>query len=130
MRRRLELRAAAAGEDTGIVRERILSLLDTRPFARYDYVEYADAHAHDRQAAEAVTALRALTVNGRSADAVELAREALQALGRTYGEIDDSNSLIGDVATGWPKPIWRPAGLPGPTRWRPPSGWCGTCRAR
>ncbi|MCJ1676115.1 hypothetical protein MTF65_01790 [Streptomyces sp. APSN-46.1] len=99
LRRRLELRAAAAGEDTGIVRERVLSLLDTRPFARYGYVEYADAHAYGRQAAEAVTALRALTADGRSADAVEVAREALRALGRTYGEIDDSDGLIGDVAT-------------------------------
>ncbi|MGW5781935.1 SWIM zinc finger family protein [Streptomyces sp. NPDC003863] len=100
LRRRLELRAAAAGEDTGMVRERILSLLDTRPFARYGYVEYADAHAYGRQAAEAVTALRALTASGRSADAMEVAREALQALGRAYGEVDDSDGLLGDVATG------------------------------
>ncbi|WP_442480710.1 SWIM zinc finger family protein [Streptomyces kutzneri] len=100
LRRRLELRAAIAGEDTGIAQERILSLLDTRPFARYGYVEYADAHAYAQQAAEAVTALRALTSSGRSAYAVEVAREALQALGRAYGEIDDSDGLIGDVATG------------------------------
>ncbi|MFD8147188.1 SWIM zinc finger domain-containing protein [Streptomyces sp. NPDC059708] len=100
LRRRLELRAAAAGEDTGIVRERILSLLDTRAFARHGYVEYADAHAYGRQAAEAVTALRALTASGRSTDAVDVAREALQTLGRTYGEIDDSDGLVGEVATG------------------------------
>ncbi|MFD7256199.1 SWIM zinc finger domain-containing protein [Streptomyces sp. NPDC059874] len=100
LRRRLELRAATAGEDTGIVRERILSLLDTRPFARYGYVEYADARAYGRQAAEAVTALRALTASGRASDAVEVAREALRALGRTYGEIDDSDGLIGAVAAG------------------------------
>lgn len=100
LRRRLELRAAAAGEDAGIVRERVLTLLDTRPFARYGYVEYADARAYGRQAAEAVTALRALTVSGHAADAVEVAREALRALGRTYGEIDDSDGLIGEVATG------------------------------
>ncbi|MFF3859436.1 SWIM zinc finger domain-containing protein [Streptomyces sp. NPDC002209] len=100
LRRRLELRAATAGEDTAVVRERILSLLDTRSFARYGYVEYADAHAYAQQAAEAVTALRALTAGGRAADAVEAAREALRALGRTYGEIDDSDGLIGDVATG------------------------------
>ncbi|MFE3581201.1 SWIM zinc finger family protein [Streptomyces vinaceus] len=97
LRRRLELRAAAAGEDTGIARERILSLLDTRPFARYGHVEYADAQAYGRQAAEAVAALRALTADGRAADAVEVAREALRALGRTYGEVDDSDGLIGEV---------------------------------
>ncbi|MEU3776091.1 SWIM zinc finger family protein [Streptomyces sp. NPDC032472] len=99
LRRRLELRAAIAGEDTGIVRERVLSLLDSRSFARYGYVEYADARAYGQQAAEAVTALRALTASGRAADAVEVAREALRALGRAYGEIDDSDGLIGDVAT-------------------------------
>ncbi|MET9608063.1 SWIM zinc finger family protein [Streptomyces sp. NPDC006512] len=100
LRHRLELRAATAGEDIGVVRERILSLLDTRPFARYGYVEYADAGAYGLQAAEAVTALRALTARGRAADAVEVAREALRALGRTYGEIDDSDGLVGEVATG------------------------------
>ncbi|WP_051833210.1 SWIM zinc finger family protein [Streptomyces katrae] len=100
LRRRLELRAATAGEDTSIVRERILALLDTRSFARYGYVEYADAHAYGQQAAEAVTALRALTAGGRAGDAVEVAREALRALGRAYGEIDDSDGLIGDVAAG------------------------------
>ncbi|WP_374105412.1 SWIM zinc finger domain-containing protein [Streptomyces sp. ISL-36] len=100
LRRRLELRAATAGEDTGIVRERVLNLLDTSPFARYGYVEYADAHAYGQQAAEAVTALRALAASGRAAVAVEVAREALAALGRTYGEIDDSDGLLGEVATG------------------------------
>ncbi|MFD0265438.1 SWIM zinc finger domain-containing protein [Streptomyces sp. NPDC127106] len=100
LRRRLELRAAAASTDSGIVRERVLSLLDTRPFARYGYVEYADARAYGRQAAEAVTALRALTASGRSAVAVEVAREALQVLGRAYEEIDDSDGLIGGVASG------------------------------
>ncbi|WP_327360132.1 SWIM zinc finger family protein [Streptomyces sp. NBC_01296] len=99
LRRRLELRAAAAGEDTAFVRERILGLLDTRSFARYGYVEYADARAYGQQAAEAVTALRALTAGGRAADAVEVAREALRALGRIYGEIDDSDGLVGNVAT-------------------------------
>ncbi|MCJ0875150.1 SWIM zinc finger family protein [Streptomyces sp. AP-93] len=100
LRHRLELRAATAGEDSGIVRERILSLLDTRPFARYGYVEYADAHAYGQQASEAATALRALTTSGRAADAVEVAREALATLGRTYGEIDDSDGLVGEVAAG------------------------------
>ncbi|MBT2457595.1 hypothetical protein J7E98_23295 [Streptomyces sp. ISL-86] len=100
LRRRLELRAATAGADTGIVRERVLNLLDTSPFAQYGYVEYADAHAYGQQAAEAVTALRALAASGRAAVAVEVAREALAALGRTYGEIDDSDGLLGEVATG------------------------------
>ncbi|MGW8359155.1 SWIM zinc finger family protein [Streptomyces wedmorensis] len=110
LRRHLELRAAPAGEDTGIARERILSLLGTRPFARYGYVEYADARAYGQQAAEAVTTRRALTASGRAADAVEVAREALWALERTYREIDDSDGLIGDVANGLAEA--HPEGLP------------------
>ncbi|MET9882730.1 SWIM zinc finger family protein [Streptomyces sp. NPDC006430] len=100
LRRRLELRAATSGDDLDSVRERIRGLLDTRPFARYGYVEYADTRAYGLQAAEAVSALRTLTETGRAADAVEVAREAIVALGRTYGEIDDSDGVLGDVASG------------------------------
>ncbi|MFJ1866250.1 SWIM zinc finger domain-containing protein [Streptomyces sp. NPDC088097] len=99
LRHRLELRAATARDDLGAVRERILGLLDTRPFARYGYVEYADAHAYGLQAAEAVSALRTLTETGRATEAVEVARDAIEALARTYGEIDDSDGVIGSVAT-------------------------------
>lgn len=98
LRHRLELRAAAAGDDLGAVREHILGLLDTRPFARYGYVEYADTHAYGLQAAEAVSALRTLTETGRATEAVEVARDAIEALTRTYEEIDDSDGVIGNVA--------------------------------
>ncbi|MFI6146562.1 SWIM zinc finger domain-containing protein [Streptomyces sp. NPDC051109] len=100
LRRRLELRASAAGDDPSAVRERILALLDTRPFAQYGYVEYADARSYGLQAAEAVSALRTLTETGRATDVVGLARSAIEALARTYGEIDDSDGVIGDVADG------------------------------
>ncbi|MFD7626956.1 SWIM zinc finger domain-containing protein [Streptomyces sp. NPDC059851] len=100
LRRRLKLRAAAAGEDTGLIRKRVLSLLDVRPFARYGFVERADACAYGRQAEEAVSALRALTASGRPTVAVEVAREALLVLGHAYGEIDDSDGLIGEAAAG------------------------------
>lgn len=98
LRHRLELRAAAAGDDLSAVRERVLGLLDTRPFARYGYVEHADAHAYGLEAAEAVSALRTLTETGRATEAVEVARDAIEALARTYGEIDDSDGVIGNVA--------------------------------
>ncbi|MFI8436842.1 SWIM zinc finger domain-containing protein [Streptomyces sp. NPDC079020] len=98
LRRRLELRAAAAGDDLDAFRERVLGQLDTRPFARYGYVEYAEANAYGLQATEAVSALRTLTESGRAAEAMEVAREAMSVLGRTYGEIDDSDGAVGDVA--------------------------------
>ncbi|MCM2579418.1 SWIM zinc finger family protein [Streptomyces meridianus] len=98
LRRRLELRAAAARTDLGTVRDRIIALIDPRPFARYGYIEYADASGYARQVAEAVSALRALTADGQSAQAVGLAEEALRALGETYGEIDDSDGVVGEAA--------------------------------
>lgn len=98
LRRRLELRAAAARSDLGTVRDRILALVDPRPFARYGYVEYADAPEYARQAAEAAAALCALTAGGRAAQAVGLAEEAIKVLGKAYGEIDDSDGVVGQAA--------------------------------
>ncbi len=46
LRRRLETRAARARGDLAEVRSRIRELLDIGPFARYDYVEYADARGY------------------------------------------------------------------------------------
>lgn len=98
LRRRLELRAAAARSDLGTVRDRIIALIDPRPFARYGYIEYADASGYARQVAEAASALRALTADGRAAQAVGLAEEAIRVLGEAYGEIDDSEGVVGEAA--------------------------------
>ncbi|MGF0175766.1 SWIM zinc finger family protein [Streptomyces sp. Marseille-Q5077] len=98
LRRRLELRAAAARSDLGTVRDRILALIDPRPFARYGYVEYADAPGYAQQVAEAAAALRALTTDGRAAQAVGLAEEAIRVLEEAYGEIDDSDGVVGQAA--------------------------------
>ncbi|MFJ4923380.1 SWIM zinc finger domain-containing protein [Streptomyces sp. NPDC088725] len=99
LRHRLELRAATARSDDPVVRERILALLDPAPFAGYGYVECADAQAYGDQASEAVAALRTLIADGRAAQAVILAREAMALLCRTYGDIDDSSGYVGSVAT-------------------------------
>ncbi|MEY9991129.1 putative Zn finger protein [Streptomyces sp. V4I8] len=98
LRRRLELRAAAARCDLGTVRDRIVALTDPRPFARYGYIEYADASGYARQVAEAASALRALTAEGQAAQAVVLAEEAIRGLGEAYGEIDDSDGVVGEAA--------------------------------
>ncbi len=97
LRRRLELRAAAARSDLGTVRDRIVALTDPRPFARYGYIEYGDASGYARQVAEAASALRALTADGQAAQAVGLAEEAIRALGEAYGEIDDSDGVVGEA---------------------------------
>ncbi|MCX2922852.1 SWIM zinc finger family protein [Streptomyces sp. NEAU-W12] len=98
LRRRLELRAAAARCDLGTVRDRIVALTDPRPFARYGCIEHADASGYARQVAEAASALRALTADGQAAQAVGLAEEAIRALGEAYGEIDDSDGVVGVAA--------------------------------
>ncbi|MFI2029000.1 SWIM zinc finger domain-containing protein [Streptomyces buecherae] len=98
LRRRLELRAAAARHDLGMVRDRIVALTDPRPFTRYGYIEYADASRYARQVAEAASTLRALTADGQAAQAVGLAEEAIRVLVEAYGDIDDSDGVVGQAA--------------------------------
>ncbi|MEU3961134.1 SWIM zinc finger family protein [Streptomyces buecherae] len=98
LRGRLELRAAAARRDLGMVRDRIVALTDPRPLARYGYIEYANASGYARQVTEAVSALRALTADGQAALAVSLAEEAIRVLVEAYGEIDDSDGVVGQAA--------------------------------
>ncbi|MER7834555.1 SWIM zinc finger family protein [Streptomyces sp. NPDC096040] len=129
LRRRLELQAAAARSDTGAVRDRILALIDPRPFARYGYVEYADAPGYARQVAEAADALRALASGGLGGQAVGLAEEAIRALGEAYGEIDDSDGVVGQAVAAVARPIWRRAMSGDRIRSGWPSGWSGTCSA-
>ncbi|MFD9599849.1 SWIM zinc finger domain-containing protein [Streptomyces sp. NPDC059970] len=97
VRRRLELRAASARGDLAEVRTRIRELLDITPFARYGYVEYADARAYGEQAAQAVSAITALTSTGRAEDAIHLSREAMRLLSKVQGGIDDSDGQLGEV---------------------------------
>ncbi|MFD4714225.1 SWIM zinc finger domain-containing protein [Streptomyces sp. NPDC058430] len=98
LRRRLELRAAAAHSDVDTLRERVLALVDPRPFERFGYVEYADARGYARQVDEAADALRALTAGGQAAQAAALAEETIRKLGEAYGEIDDSDGVVGQAA--------------------------------
>lgn len=95
--RRLELRAASARGDMVEVGTRIRELLDTAPFARYGYVEYADAHAYGEQASQVVSAIAALTAAGRPEDAISLSREAMRLLSEAQDAIDDSDGHLGRI---------------------------------
>jgi uncharacterized Zn finger protein len=97
LRRRLELRAASARGDLAGIRSRVRELLDIGPFARYGYVEYADAHAYAGQAGQAVSAIRSLTASGRAADAIVLTREAIESLIRVVENVDDSDGSLESV---------------------------------
>ncbi|WP_149181784.1 hypothetical protein [Streptomyces sp. TRM49041] len=97
VRRRLELRAASASGDLAGVRSRVRELLDIGPFARYGHVEYADARAYADQAGQAVSAIRSLTGSGRAADAMVLAREAIELLAGVMESVDDSDGWLGQI---------------------------------
>ncbi|MEW2082993.1 hypothetical protein [Streptomyces sp. NPDC005283] len=97
LRRRLELRAASARGDLAGVRARMRELLDIAAFARYGYVEYADARAYADQVGQSVSAIRALTASGRSADAMALAREGMLLLTEAVESVDDSDGVLGQV---------------------------------
>ncbi|WP_328549804.1 SWIM zinc finger family protein [Streptomyces sp. NBC_00366] len=95
--RRLELRAVSVRGDLVVVRVGMRELLDTGPFARYGYVEYADAHAYAEQALQGVSASAALTAAGRAVDAISLSREAILLLAEAQDAIDDSVGRLGRI---------------------------------
>lgn len=97
LRRRLEARAASARGDLAEVRARIRELLDIGPFARYGYVEYADARAYADQAAQVVSVLDAVTDSGRADEAIDMAVQAMRLLDEAVDVIDDSDSRLGQI---------------------------------
>ncbi|WP_261957452.1 SWIM zinc finger domain-containing protein [Streptomyces nigrescens] len=97
LRHRLELRAASDRGDLAAVGARVRELLDVGSLAQYGYVEYADARAYADQAGQAVSAIGALTGSGRAADAVVLAREAMNLLAQAAESVDDSDGWLGQV---------------------------------
>ncbi|MEU9914732.1 hypothetical protein [Streptomyces sp. NPDC051001] len=100
LRRRLEVRAASARGDLAEVRARIRELLDIGPFARYGYVEYADARAFADQAAQVVCAIDAVTDSGQANEAIDMAVEGMRLLTQAADSIDDSDGRLGEVGAG------------------------------
>ena len=98
LRRRLELRAAAAGPDLSNVRARVGELLDVRGFSRYGAIEYADAQAYSSQVDEVVAVIDGLIDSPQAADAVSIAGFALSAVLEALEQADDSDGWIGGSA--------------------------------
>jgi len=98
LRRRLELRAAAAGPDLSNVRARVSELLDVRGFSRYGAIEYADARAYSSQVDEVVAVIDGLIDSPQAADAVSIAGFALSAVLEALEQADDSDGWIGGSA--------------------------------
>ncbi|MFI9625501.1 SWIM zinc finger domain-containing protein [Streptomyces sp. NPDC052042] len=99
-RRHLELRVATVRGDLAEVRARVRELLDTGPFAQYEYVDYAAARSYAEQAGQAPSAIRELIGSGRAADAIGLAREAIRLLAEAAESVDDSDGWLGQVGEG------------------------------
>jgi uncharacterized Zn finger protein len=98
LRRRLELRAAAAGTDLDAVQARVRELLDARAVSRHGYIEYADAPVYAAQVGEVVDVIRGLIDGGQAADAEDIATDALSAVAAALEQADDSSGYIGGAA--------------------------------
>ena len=96
LRRRLELRAAAA--DPGDMQARVQELLDVYEVSRRGYIEYSDAKAYSTQIDQVVDVIDGLTDAGQAAAAVSVARYALQVVTDALGRADDSDGYIGGSA--------------------------------
>jgi hypothetical protein len=96
LRRRLELRAAAA--DPGDMQARVQELLDVDEVSPRGYLEYSDAKAYSTQIDQVVDVIDGLTGGGQAATAVSMARYALQVVTDALERADDSDGYIGDSA--------------------------------
>jgi len=96
LRRRLELRAAAA--DPGDMQARVRELLDVHAVSRRGYLEYSDAKAYSSQIDQVVDVIDGLADAGQAADAVSVARCALQVVTEAFARADDSDGYIGGSA--------------------------------
>jgi SWIM zinc finger len=116
LRRRLELRAAAAGPDLSDVRARVRELLDVSGFSRYGAIEYADARAYSSQADEVLPVIDGLIDGGQAAEAAGIAGQALSAVLETLEQADDA---VPDRRPGLPasrRSAHQNSGLPPATR--------------
>jgi uncharacterized Zn finger protein len=93
VRRRLELRAAAATMDATLVRQAVFELVVPEGYLSHQEArDFADGvHA-------AATAISGLTESGAAEAAIEIAREAIGLLNQSFGYVDDSSAMTGDAA--------------------------------
>lgn len=98
LRRRLELRAASAHRDVAAIRSRISDLLDTGRYGRHGFVEYDQAFGYAGRVHEAAAAIESLIEAGEAAQAMHVARSAVEALAGAYECVDDSSGSVGDAA--------------------------------
>jgi uncharacterized Zn finger protein len=94
LRERFELRVAAANADTVTVRRAVMELV-TPP--RREYIDYNQAHSYTSDVYKAAAAIDDLIENGEAADAIEIAREAIDQIAGACGSVDDSSGSVVDA---------------------------------
>jgi uncharacterized Zn finger protein len=98
MRRRLELRAAAAGADPGDVHARVDELLDVYAVSRRGYLEYSEAKAYSSRIDQVVDVIDELAGAEETTAAAGIARYALPIVMDALRQADDSDGYIGGSA--------------------------------
>jgi SWIM zinc finger len=95
LRRRFELRAAAASGDTLAIRRTTRELITPR---RGGYLAYDEADAYSDSVYEVAAVIDSLAKAGAGEQAIQAAREAIGELGRAFERLDDSNGSVGGAA--------------------------------
>ena len=95
LRRRFELRAAAASGDTLAIRRTTRELVTPR---RGGYIAYDEADGYADGVYEIAAAIDGLTRAGAGEQAIQAAREAIGELGRAFERLDDSNGSVRGAA--------------------------------
>jgi uncharacterized Zn finger protein len=94
LRRRLELRAAAARADTATVRRAVRELI----MLPRGYAEYTEAAKYAYDVHKAAVAIGDLVEAGGARDAIEITRDAIDLLTEALQYVDRSSGWPGDVA--------------------------------
>jgi uncharacterized Zn finger protein len=95
LRRRFELRAAAASGDTLAIRRTTRELITPR---RGGYLAYDEADAYSGGVHEVAAVIDSLAKAGAGEQAIQAAREAIGDLGRAFERLDDSNGSVRGAA--------------------------------
>jgi uncharacterized Zn finger protein len=94
LRRRLELRAAAANADAVTVRRAVRELI----MPRRSSAEYIEAATYADDVHKAAAAIGDLVDAGGAQDAIEITREAIDLLTEALQYVDQSSGWLGDAA--------------------------------
>jgi uncharacterized Zn finger protein len=91
---RLQTRAAALDADVDSVQKTVSGLIRIT-----DYVEYREAGAYARDVTRAADLIEDL-IDADAAEAIEVARDAIEWMRQSYGMVDDSSGGVGSAAYG------------------------------